>query len=77
MEQQNNNGNNMMLPNGMNPMGMGMGAGGGMQRPQPGNQSQQMYANIAQELKKNMHKFVGGWQQSHPIGDRATRIMQL
>ena len=71
MEQPNNN-NNMMMPNGMNPMGMG-----GMQRPQQGNASQQMYANIINELKKGTDRFVGGWQQTHSVGDRATRIMQL
>jgi hypothetical protein len=48
----------------------------GMQRPQ-GNATQQMHAAVLQSLQRGMAEFAGGWQATHDIRDRSTRIMHL
>lgn len=52
-------------------------AGASMQRPQPGNLSQQIYARVLGNLRNKMPELSGGWQAMFDIRERASRIMQL
>lgn len=61
---------NIMPPNGMPNMNT-------MQRPQAGNQTQQIFAKILQELQQSLPMLQSGWQQTFDLKQRATMIMQL
>ena len=62
----------MMLQNGMPPQN-----GNGMQRPQPGNQGQQIHAKVLQELQSTLPQVGSGWQSTYDLKQRAAKIMQL
>lgn len=67
-----------MMPNGL----PGQGAGGGnpmasMQRPQVGNQLQQIHASIMERLRQRMPSLQSTWQATFDIRERAGKIMQL
>lgn len=48
----------------------------GMQRPQPGNENDQIHGKIMEELRK-MTMPQGGWQITLDLRERANWIMQL
>lgn len=48
----------------------------GMQRPVPGNQHEQLFAKILEEMSKNQIP-QGGWQPTMDIRERANYVMQL
>ena len=58
----------LMMNNGMPPAHM--------QRPQPGNEAQQIYQSIVEELRKNPTQAIG-WQQTIEMRERANYIMQM
>jgi len=60
--------NPFMMAGGMPPQGM--------QRPQPGNENDQIHAKIMEELRK-MTIPQGGWQMTLDMRERANWIMQL
>ena len=60
-----------MMQNGM------PGQVNGMQRPQPGNISDQVAAQIMQGLQTELPKFQHSWQATVPLGARVARVMQL
>jgi hypothetical protein len=62
-----------MMQNGM----PGQGQVHGMQRPQPGNISDQVAAQIMQGLQTELPKFQHSWQATVPLGARVARVMQL
>ena len=67
--------NNFMMQQGGG-MGMPMGMPQGMQRPQPGDEREQIGARILEELRKNPIP-PGGWQQTINPRERANLILQL
>lgn len=48
-----------------------------MQRPQAGNPSQQIFAEIVNDLKNNIAQFAGTWQATLDPRNRANLILQL
>lgn len=46
-----------------------------MQRPQPGNEEQQIFAKIVEELSRNRPK--QGWQATMDVRERAALVLQL
>ncbi|SMR42015.1 unnamed protein product [Zymoseptoria tritici ST99CH_1E4] len=63
-----------MMPNGMpGPAPMQQT----MQRPQPGNLSQQLPAKIFADIRATMSRFQGSWQATYDPRDRANRVLQL
>ncbi|QIW95449.1 hypothetical protein AMS68_000967 [Peltaster fructicola] len=48
-----------------------------MQRPQPGNPNQQLFARIVNEIKNNIGQFQGAWQATLDPRTRAGLIVQL
>ena len=60
-----------MMQNGM------PGQVNGMQRAQPNNFSDQVAAQIMQNLQSELPKFQNSWQATVPLGARVARVMQL
>jgi hypothetical protein len=62
-----------MMQNGM----PGQGQVNGMQRPQPGNMSDQVTVQVMQNLQSELPKFQHSWQATVQLGVRLSRVMQL
>lgn len=66
----------------MDPNAFMMGGGmpqaqmAGMQRPNPGNQNEQIFAKVLDDMRKNPVP-QGGWQPTMDIRERANYVMQL
>lgn len=58
-----------VMPQGQMPMNH-------MQRPQPGNNSEQIYGKILEEISKNSTSFTG-WQATLDIRERAAKVMEM